>query len=85
MKTMKENACTVKRERRKEKQYCMEGTEMRQLVFRSTDIYYQKLNNQKCTLTLFLYANRKKGKQANSKRDRERECVREPALWNDGH
>ncbi len=48
---------------------------MRQLVFRSADIYCQKLNNLKCTLALFLYANGKKGKQANSERDRERECA----------
>jgi hypothetical protein len=56
--------------------YCVEGIEMRQLAFRSADIYCQKLNNLKCTLALFLYANRKKGKPANSERDRERECVR---------
>ncbi len=56
--------------------YCVEGIEMRQLAFRSADIYCQKLNNLKCTLALFLYANRKKRKQANSERDRERECVR---------
>ena len=29
----------------------------------------------KCTLALYLYSNGKKGKQANSKRDRERERV----------
>ncbi len=48
---------------------------MRQLVFMSADVYCQKLNNLKCTLALFLYAKGKKGKQANSKRDRERECA----------
>jgi hypothetical protein len=59
----------------------MEGTKMRQLVFRSADIYCQKLNNLKCTLALFLYANRKKGKQANGKRDRERDCVSIAERW----
>ncbi len=53
----------------------MEGTEMRQLVFRSADVYCQKLNNLKCTLALFLHANGKKWKQANGERDRERECA----------
>jgi hypothetical protein len=48
---------------------------MRQLSFRSADVYCQNLNNPKCTLALFLYANRKKGKQANSERDRERESA----------
>ena len=62
----------------------MGGTEMRQLVFRSADVYCQKLNNLKCTHMLFLYANGKKGKQANSERDRERVCVRERALRKDG-
>jgi hypothetical protein len=59
--------------------YCMEGTERRLLVFRSAYIYCQNINNLKCTLALFLYANGKKGKQANSERDKERErvCVRE--------
>jgi hypothetical protein len=51
---------------------------MRQLAFRSTDVYGQNINNLKCTLALFLYANGKKGKQANSERDREsvRVCER---------
>ncbi len=56
--------------------YCMEGTKRRQLVFRSADVYCQNINNLKCTLVLFLYANGKKGKQANSERDRERESER---------
>jgi hypothetical protein len=56
--------------------YCMEGTERRQLVFRSADVYCQNINNLNCTLVLFLYANGKKGKQANSERDRERERER---------
>ncbi len=55
----------------------MEGTKRRLLVFRSADIYCQNINNLKCTLALFLYANGKKGKQANSERDRERVCARE--------
>jgi hypothetical protein len=48
---------------------------MRQLAFWSADVYCQNINNLKCTLALFLYANGKKGKQANSKGDRERECA----------
>ncbi len=55
--------------------YCIEGTERRQLAFRSADVYCQNINNPKCTLALFLYANRKKEKQANSKRDIERESA----------
>ena len=57
---------------------------MRQLAFRSADVYCQNINNLKCTLTLFLYANGKKGKQANSKRDRERECESVGALRKEG-
>jgi hypothetical protein len=49
---------------------------MRQLAFRSADVYCQNINNLKCTLALFLYSNGKKGKQANSKRDRERASAR---------
>jgi hypothetical protein len=44
------------------------------LVVRSADFYSQNVNNLKCTLALYLYSNGKKGKQANSERDREREC-----------
>jgi len=58
---------------------------MRQLAFRSADVYCQNINNLKCTLVLFLYANRKKGKQANSKRGREKENVSVGALQKDGH
>ncbi len=58
------------------KYYCIEGIEMRQLAFRSADVYCQNLHNQKCTLALFLYTNGKKGIQADSERDRERKCVR---------
>jgi len=55
--------------------YCIEGTKRRQLAFRSADVYCQNINNPKCTLALFLYANGKKGKQAKSERDIERESV----------
>jgi hypothetical protein len=57
---------------------------MRQLAFRSADFYCQNVNNLKCTLTLFLYSKGKKGKQANSKRDRERASASVGALWKDG-
>jgi hypothetical protein len=52
-----------------------QSIEMKQIAFRSADVYCQNLNNPKCTLALFLSANRKKGKQANSERDRERESA----------
>ncbi len=42
----------------------------------SPQTFVRKINNLKCTLALFLYANGKKGKQADSERDRERECAR---------
>jgi len=48
---------------------------MRQRAFRSADIYCLNINNLKCTLALFLYAKGKKGKQASSERDRERESA----------
>jgi hypothetical protein len=64
--------------------YCIEDIEMRQLAFRSADIYCQNINNLKCTLALFLYTNGKKGKQADSERDRERECASVGALQKDG-
>ncbi len=44
------------------------------MVVRSADFYSQNVKNLKCTLTLYLYSNGKKGKQANSERDRERVC-----------
>jgi hypothetical protein len=44
------------------------------MVVRSADFYSQNINNLKCTLALYLYSNRKKGKQANSKGDRVCEC-----------
>jgi hypothetical protein len=64
--------------------YCIKGIEMRQLAFRSANVYCQNVNNLKCTLALFLYANGKKGKQANSERDRERESASMGALQKDG-
>ncbi len=64
--------------------YCIEGIEMRQLAFRSADFYCQNVNNLKCTLALFLYSNGKKGKQANSERDRERASASVGALRKDG-
>jgi hypothetical protein len=50
----------------------MEGTELRQLVFSSADIYCQIVNNLYLRNVIILYTNRKKGKRA-----RERECVRD--------
>jgi hypothetical protein len=44
------------------------------VVARSADFYSQNIINLKCTLALYLYSNGKKGKRANSKRDRERVC-----------
>jgi hypothetical protein len=58
---------------------------MRQLAFRSADVYCQNINNLKCTLALFLYSNGKKGKPANSERDRERASVSVGALQKDRH
>ena len=54
------------------------------LVVRSTDFYCQNVNNLKCTLALYLYSNGKKGKQANSKRDRERASAGVGALRKEG-
>jgi hypothetical protein len=61
----------------------IKGIEMRQLAFRSADVYCQNINNPKCPLALFLYANGKKGKQADSERDRERECASVGTLQKD--
>jgi hypothetical protein len=64
----------------------MEGTEMRRLVFMSADVYCQKLNNQKCTLALFLYTERKRGKEGKQReRQRQSVCERERGLLKDGH
>jgi hypothetical protein len=57
---------------------------MRHFAFRCADVYCQNINNLKCTLALFLYANGKKGKQANSERHRERENASVGALQKDG-
>jgi hypothetical protein len=54
------------------------------MVLRSADFYCRYVNNLKCTLALYLYSNGKKGKQANSKRDRERECASVGALQKEG-
>jgi len=50
------------------------------LFLRSADFYCQNVNNLKCTFALFLYSNGKKGKQANSERDRERAIASVGAL-----
>jgi hypothetical protein len=52
---------------------------MRQLAFRSADVYCQNLNNLKMHTSEILCTNGKKGKQASSwrERERERERVRE--------
>jgi len=50
------------------------------VVVRSADFYFSNIINSKCTLALYLYSNRKKGKQANNERDRERESASVGAL-----
>ncbi len=60
--------------------YCKEGTEMRQLVFRSADVYCQNLNNLYLHNIVIFILNRKKGKRASARRDRERVCARDGAL-----
>ncbi len=50
------------------------------MVVRSADFYFSNVNNLKGTLALYLYWNRKKGKQANNERDRERESASVGAL-----
>jgi hypothetical protein len=59
---------------------CIEGTERRQLAFRSADIYCQNINNPKCTLAFFYMQNGKKkegetGKQPERQRKRESASV----------
>jgi hypothetical protein len=54
------------------------------VVVRSADFYFSNVNNLKCTLALYLYSNGKKGKQASSERDRERECASVGALRKEG-
>jgi hypothetical protein len=53
---------------------------MRQLGFRSTDIYCQITNNFYLRNNIILYSNRKKGERASCWRDRERGCVRDGEL-----
>ncbi len=50
---------------------------MRQLGFRSTDVYCQITNNFYLCSDIILYLNRKKEKRASAQRDREGECVRD--------
>ncbi len=50
---------------------------MRQLGFRSADVYCQITNKFYLHNEVILYLNRKKGKRASARRDRERECVRD--------
>ena len=50
---------------------------MRQLVFKSADVYCQIVNELYLRNFIILYQNGKKGKRANARRDRERECVRD--------
>ncbi len=48
---------------------------MRQLVFRSADVNCQIVNNINLRNIVILYWNRKRGKRASTRRDRERVCV----------
>jgi hypothetical protein len=50
---------------------------MRQLGFRSADVYCQITNNHLHAAMLVLYSNGKKGERASCQRDRERECARD--------
>jgi hypothetical protein len=50
---------------------------MRQLGFRSADVYCQITYNFYLHNNVILYSNGKKGKRASAQRDRERECVRD--------
>ena len=61
------------------KKYCKQGTEMRQLVCMSADVYCQITNNHFYATPTFLYSYRKKGKRARCQRDRERKCARDGA------
>ncbi len=49
---------------------------MRQLGFRSADVYCQIVNNLSLHNIVILYWNRNKGKMASTRRDRERVCER---------
>ncbi len=54
--------------------YCMEGTKMRQLVFRSADIYCQNLNNLNLRNIVIFILEWKEGEKGKSP-ERQRECV----------
>ncbi len=57
--------------------YCIEGIKMRQLVFRSADIYCQNINNPKMhTRDLFIHERKEgeTGKQRERQKKRECEC-----------
>ena len=58
-------------------QFYKQNTKMRQLVFRSADVYCQITNNHFYVTPSVLYWNGKKGKQASCQRDRERVCARD--------
>ncbi len=55
---------------------------MRRLVCMSADVYCQITNNHFYTTPTFLYSNRKKGKRASCRRDRERVCERQSVAKN---
>jgi hypothetical protein len=50
---------------------------MRQLVCMSANVYCQITNNVYLRKDVILYSNRKKGKKACARRDRERVCARD--------
>jgi hypothetical protein len=50
------------------------------VVVRSADFYFSNIIISNYPLTLYLYSNGKKGKQANNERDRERESASVGAL-----
>jgi hypothetical protein len=56
--------------------YCKQGTEMRQLVCMSADVYCQITNNFYLRNSIILYSNGKKGKRALAPRETERKSVR---------
>ncbi len=63
--------------------YCKEGTEMRQLVFRSTDVYCQNLNNLNLHNIVIFILERKEGKKGQRpERHRERVCERQSVTEN---
>ncbi len=59
----------------------MEGTKMRQLVFRSADIYCQNLNNLNLHNIIIFILERKEGEKGKRpERQRERVCARDGVL-----